>query len=88
MPQNAASDQGLHCLLTDCSIKIQIKMKKISPHNILNGHGLLQLIREGNWIRHIGLKMVNFIAFMGHCIHMKQAPFCHNTILILCYEEQ
>ena len=22
MPQNAASDQGLHCLLTECSVKI------------------------------------------------------------------
>ena len=26
-PQNAASDQGLHCLLIDCSIRILIKMK-------------------------------------------------------------
>ena len=27
MAQYAASDQGLHCLHTECSIKIQIKMK-------------------------------------------------------------
>ena len=26
-PQSVASDQGLHCLLTECSIKIRIKMK-------------------------------------------------------------
>ena len=26
-PQNAVSDQVLHCLLTECSIKIWIKMK-------------------------------------------------------------
>ena len=29
-PQNAASDQGLHCALTECSIKIWIKIKSIS----------------------------------------------------------
>ena len=28
MPQNAASDQGLHCLLTESSIKILIKNEK------------------------------------------------------------
>ena len=27
MPQNKASDQGLHCLLIDCPIKIGITMK-------------------------------------------------------------
>ena len=27
MQQNAASDQGLHCVLTEFSIKIWIKMK-------------------------------------------------------------
>ena len=27
-PQSAASDQGLHCLLTECSIKIRIKNEK------------------------------------------------------------
>ena len=33
-PQNAASDQVLHCLLTECSIKIWIKLyKKIPPNN-------------------------------------------------------
>ena len=28
-PQNAAPDQGLHCLLTGISIQNQIKMKKV-----------------------------------------------------------
>ena len=28
MLQNAASDQAIHCLLTECSIKVVIKMKK------------------------------------------------------------
>ena len=34
-PQNAASDQGLHCLLTGISIRNRIKMKTytISPLN-------------------------------------------------------
>ena len=26
-PQNAASDQGLHCLLTECPIKFEYKIK-------------------------------------------------------------
>ena len=26
-PQNMASDQGLHCLLTECPIKMLLKMK-------------------------------------------------------------
>ena len=30
-PQNAASDQGLHCLLTGISIRNRIKMKKLHP---------------------------------------------------------
>ena len=29
--QNAASDQGLHCLLAETSIRISIKMKKKHP---------------------------------------------------------
>ena len=29
MPQNAASDQGLHCLLTGISIKTKMKMKTV-----------------------------------------------------------
>ena len=28
--QNAVSDQGLHCLLKECSIKIGIKVKNIT----------------------------------------------------------
>ena len=31
-PQNAASDQGLHCLLTEISIQNRIKMKKYTRH--------------------------------------------------------
>ena len=30
MPLNAASDQGLHCLLSELSIKIRIKTKSIT----------------------------------------------------------
>ena len=32
MPQNMASDQYLHCLLTEISIKNDIKMKKYTKH--------------------------------------------------------
>ena len=31
-PQNAASDQGLHCLLAGISIRNRIKMKKYTRH--------------------------------------------------------
>ena len=44
MPQNAASDQGLHCLLT--GISIQNKMKTKSTQDTPKfGNGLVQLIR-------------------------------------------
>ena len=35
--QNEASDQGLHCLLTEYSIKIWKKWKKNTNNNHLNG---------------------------------------------------
>ena len=38
-PQNAVSDHGLHCLLTECSFE-RIQMKKIPPNNAYNGNGL------------------------------------------------
>ena len=55
MAHNVASDQGLHCLLTECSIKICIKGK--NPfNNPKNRIRLVQLIIVGNYIR---LKWVN-----------------------------
>ena len=32
--QNGASDQGLHCLLTECSIKNLVKMKEVPPNKL------------------------------------------------------
>ena len=46
---NAASEQSLHCLLTYCSIKIWIKLKKKSPNNPQNGVRLFQLITVENF---------------------------------------
>ena len=34
MPQNAASDQGLHCLLKESSIRISIKMKNTTNQHL------------------------------------------------------
>ena len=56
-PQQAASDQGLHSSLTECSIKFQLKIKEIPPNSRLNGNGLAQLITVGNSIRN---KRVNW----------------------------
>ena len=50
------SDQGLHCLLTECSIKIG-KQKKISPNTPKIGNRLILPIRVGKSIW--GLKWVN-----------------------------
>ena len=47
-PQNAASDQGLHCLLTKLSIS---KHTKILPNIPRIGNGLLLLIWVGKPIR-------------------------------------
>ena len=55
--QNAASDQGLQCLLTICSTKFYSKMKNttIYPYN---GNVMVHLKSMGNSIR---LKWVNTI---------------------------
>ena len=45
-----AFDQGLHCLLTDCSIKIWENNTKIAPNAPKIGNGPLQLIAYGNSI--------------------------------------
>ena len=34
MPQNAASHQGLHCLLKECSVKIWIKTKNTTHQTL------------------------------------------------------
>ena len=47
----SASDQVLLCLLTECYIKILIKMK-MPPNNLSKGNGLVQLIRGENSIRY------------------------------------
>ena len=45
LPQNAASDQGLHCLLAEISIIIFIKMKTIYlPATLKAEIGLVQLV--------------------------------------------
>ena len=49
---NAASDQGLHCLLTGISIQNRIKMKKYTRHPKIR-NGLVQLIRMEKPIRQI-----------------------------------
>ena len=49
-PQNATSDQDVHCLLTNCSIKIRIKMENTTQHP-LKRNGLVQLISKRNSIR-------------------------------------
>ena len=54
--QNVASDQGLNCLLTECSIKIMKKKLKIPPKAPKVGNGLILLIRVGKSIQ---LKLVN-----------------------------
>ena len=46
---NAVSDQDLHCLLTECSIRNWKKLK-ISPKQPYNWNGLILLIREGKSI--------------------------------------
>ena len=53
---NAASDQGLHCLLTECSNKFEQK-RKIPPNTPKIGNGLVLLIRVGKFIRQNGLSV-------------------------------
>ena len=47
---NAASDQGIHYLLTQFSIKIPNELK-ILPNNPKTGNELVQLTRNGKYIR-------------------------------------
>ena len=54
-PHIAASDQVIHCLLTECSIRIRIKMKNITQQP-LKRNGLVHLIRVGGSIRLKGVK--------------------------------
>ena len=54
MPQSMSADQGLHCFLTERSMKIWIEFL-IPPNNPSNGNGLIQLIRAGKsiWLRRV-----------------------------------
>ena len=60
MPQNVASDQDLHCLLTGISTQNRIKWKS-TPDTPKIGNGLIRLIRLGKstwqmWVKN-GMKM-------------------------------
>ena len=61
-PQNVASDQGLHCLLTECSIKIRKKMKN-TTQQALTRNGLVQLIRMGKsiWFKWVKQDKENYV---------------------------
>ena len=63
MPQNAASDQGLHCLLIECSFKIWIKIKTTTQQPIKTEMDIVQLIRERNSIRHKQVNMSRDMRF-------------------------
>ena len=54
--QNAASDQGLHCLLTGISITHKIKNENSTPDTLNIGNGLFQLIRMEMSTRHSWVK--------------------------------
>ena len=61
MPQNDASDKGLHCLLIDCPIMIGITMKNTTQQP-LNGNGQVQLITVENstllkWVKVVSCDM-------------------------------
>ena len=60
--QNAASDQGLHCLITENSIKIWSKMKN-STQQPLKPKGLVQLIRVCKPIRLKRVKTLDVAKF-------------------------
>ena len=55
-PHNVVSNQDLHCLLSECSVKIKKKKEKISPNTPKIGRRIILLITEGKSIR---LKCVN-----------------------------
>ena len=44
MPQNAASDQDLHCLLTEISVKSAVKIEN-PPEKPKTRNGIIQMIR-------------------------------------------
>ena len=50
-PPYSVSDQVLHCLLTECSIKIWWKKEEIPHNNPKIGNGLVLLVRVGKFIR-------------------------------------
>ena len=71
MQHSAASDQGLHCLLTDCSIKILIKMKNITQSPLMrNGSSNLYKGRQS-----IGLQWVKTVSAKTDCY------FCHHSVV-------
>ena len=71
MPQNAASDQGLHCLLTGISIRNRIKMKKYTRHPKF-GNGLVQLIWMNGSTRQIWVNTIVFeYSEMYRCLWTK-----------------
>ena len=53
--QIQASDQGLHCLLTEYYIKYKIKIEN-TPDITIFGNGLIQMIRMDKSIRQIWVK--------------------------------
>ena len=61
MPQNAASDQGLHHLLTGVSIRNKNEKVRQTP---LTGNGLTQLIRMAESTKHIWVQ--------GKCVAEKK----------------
>ena len=67
-PKNVASDQVLHCLLTEVSFKIWIKMKNITQQPwILNWTG--QSIRMGHSIRHTLVKFDPSLSIIIEPVH-------------------
>ena len=59
MPHNAASDQVLHCLLTECSIKCY--KNEIYHPTILKTNGLVKMITAGHSKRHKWVKGISQI---------------------------
>ena len=65
---NVASDQGLHCLITEFSIGNLNKNVIIPPSTPYNQNGLVQLIRLGMSIRLKWVKNENFIYLDTICL--------------------
>ena len=77
-PQNAASDQGLHCFLTDCTIQ-RIQMT-ITTNNHKIGNGLAQLIKMGKSIRH---KWVILKILVGYLSNICKNGVCAYAISLM-----